>query len=129
MSSRDYIRHLVSNTAPAGTRAGDEYYDPGSNRLYKTVVVNGTTVVNLEIPIGLAGSIPSYSVLLTTKVLIGATLTLPGNTTYTMGGNMDVYVDGVKLLRGVDYTETTNTTLTSLIAIPVGSTIEFRTVR
>ena len=49
MSSRDYIRVLVSNTSPAGARVGDEYFDPGSNRLYQTLPINGTTVTNTEI--------------------------------------------------------------------------------
>ena len=49
MSSRDYIRVLVSNTAPAGARVGDEYFDPVANRLYQTLPINGTTVTNTEI--------------------------------------------------------------------------------
>jgi hypothetical protein len=49
MASRDYLRHLVSNNAPAGTRVGDEYYDPISNKLFKTLVVNGTTVSQVEV--------------------------------------------------------------------------------
>ena len=49
MSSRDYIRVLVSNTSPAGARVGDSYFDPGSNRIYQTLPINGTTVTNTEI--------------------------------------------------------------------------------
>ena len=49
MSSRDYIRNVVSNTSPAGARVGDDYFDPGSNRLYKTLPINGTTVTDIEI--------------------------------------------------------------------------------
>jgi hypothetical protein len=50
MSSRDYIRHLVSaNTAPNGARVGDEYFDPVANKLYKVLAINGTTVTSTEI--------------------------------------------------------------------------------
>jgi len=49
MSSRDYIRNVISNTSPAGARVGDDYYDPGSNRLYKSLPVNGTTVTDVEL--------------------------------------------------------------------------------
>jgi hypothetical protein len=50
MSSRDYIRHLVSaNTAPIGARVGDEYFDPVTNKLFKVLAINGTTVTSTEI--------------------------------------------------------------------------------
>jgi hypothetical protein len=49
MSSRDYTKVLVSNTSPAGARVGDEYFDPGSNRLYKNVPLNGTNVTDIEL--------------------------------------------------------------------------------
>ena len=50
MSSRDYIKHVVSsNTSINGQRVGDEVYDPVKNKLYKTVPINGTTVDNVEL--------------------------------------------------------------------------------
>ena len=50
MSSRDYIKHVVSsNTSINGQRVGDEVYDPVRNKLYKTVPINGTTVTNVEL--------------------------------------------------------------------------------
>lgn len=50
MSSRDYIRNVVSaNTSINGQRVGDEVYDPTTNKLYKSLVVNGTTVTNAEV--------------------------------------------------------------------------------
>jgi len=50
MSSRDYIRHVVSaNTTINGQRLGDEVYDPTSNRLFKTLPVGGTQVTNVEV--------------------------------------------------------------------------------
>ena len=57
MSSRDYIRHLVSaNTAPNGARVGDEYFNPVANKLYKVLAVNGTTVTSTEILIAVGGN-------------------------------------------------------------------------
>ena len=49
MSSRDYTKHLVSSTPPTNTKVGDEYYDPVTNKLYKRLATNGTTVNWIEI--------------------------------------------------------------------------------
>jgi len=50
MSSRDYIRHVVSaNTSINGQRLGDEVYDPTTNKLYKTVPIGGTQTTNTEV--------------------------------------------------------------------------------
>ena len=50
MSSRDYIKHVVSaNTSLNAQKIGDEVFDPTSNRLYKTLVVGGTQVTNSEV--------------------------------------------------------------------------------
>ena len=60
MSSRDYIRHVVSaNTSLNGQRLGDEVFDPISDRLFKTVVIDGSRVANIEVLLngpGLANS-------------------------------------------------------------------------
>jgi hypothetical protein len=42
---------------------------------------------------------------------------------------MDVYVDGYKLVRNTDYTETSTSSITTTFSIPVGSMIEFRIER
>jgi hypothetical protein len=39
---------------------------------------------------------------------------------------MQVFVDGYKLVPNVDYTETSTSSITPLISIPVGSLIEYR---
>jgi hypothetical protein len=44
VSTRNYIIHTVANTAPTGARVGDEYYNPTTNILYKTLAVNGNSV-------------------------------------------------------------------------------------
>jgi hypothetical protein len=43
MASRDYIKHTVTTTAPVGAQAGDEYYNPTTNVLYKDLVANGSS--------------------------------------------------------------------------------------
>lgn len=55
MPTRDYNRHLVSNTSPTRAQVGDEYYDPGSNKLYKLVAVNGTTTTWNEVLLTVPG--------------------------------------------------------------------------
>ena len=49
MSSRPYIVHKVSDIQPAGLQVGDEYYNPITNRLYKVLAINGTTVTASQI--------------------------------------------------------------------------------
>lgn len=44
MASRDYLKHVVSTSEPVGSGLGDEYYSPSSNKLYKQLAVNGTSV-------------------------------------------------------------------------------------
>ena len=55
MASRDYTRHTVSSTAPAIARAGDEYYNPTTNTLYKAIDYNGTTVQWEATPLSING--------------------------------------------------------------------------
>jgi hypothetical protein len=135
MSSRDYIRHVVSaNTAPNGARVGDEYFDPVANKLYKVLAINGTTVSSVEVLTSPTGGIPTYTTVLTAKALFGTVLTIPSFGTYTLGSNdgrqnLEVYVDGYKMVRGIEYAETTNNSITTLVALPVGSTIEYRVLR
>jgi precorrin-6B methylase 2 len=101
MSSRDYIKHLVSNTSPVGTRAGDEYYDPGSNLLYKTLVVNGNSVTTGKVLVDVGSGINS--------ITIGANTPAPATFTTavanTVGANTSVYSNRVGL-----YANTTTTT-------------------
>lgn len=48
MASRDYLKHVVSTSEPVGSALGDEYYNPSSNKLYKRLAVNGTSVQWVE---------------------------------------------------------------------------------
>lgn len=49
MSSRPFIVHQVANVQPAGQQLGDEWFNPATNQLSKTLVVNGNTVISTEI--------------------------------------------------------------------------------
>lgn len=57
MASRQWIQHKVSNAAPTSGRLGDEFFDPGSNKLTKRVAINGTTVIEAQIPIVNSGNL------------------------------------------------------------------------
>jgi hypothetical protein len=75
------------------------------------------------------GATEIVSTVTSSALLSGFAVTLPNSQTYTTATSrqfMDVYVDGYKLVKGVDYTEINNTSYTPLISIPVGSTIEYR---
>jgi hypothetical protein len=50
MASRDYTKHIVSISAPPSPTLGDEWFHPTTNKLYKRVANNGTTVEWREIP-------------------------------------------------------------------------------
>jgi len=49
MSSRPYIVHRVSTTEPTGSQVGDEWYNPTTNQLTKTLAVNGTAVTATQL--------------------------------------------------------------------------------
>jgi hypothetical protein len=50
MASRDFLKHIVSTDEPAISTLGDEWFNPTTNRLYKRVATNGTSVAWREIP-------------------------------------------------------------------------------
>jgi hypothetical protein len=98
------------------------------------LAINGTTVSSVEVLTSPTGGIPTYTTVLTDKALFGTVLTIPSFGTYTLGSNdgrqnLEVYVDGYKMVRGIEYAETTNNSITTLVALPVGSTIEYRVLR
>jgi hypothetical protein len=70
---------------------------------------------------------------LISKILANTVYTIGNSRSYTLttGGKtfMDVYVDGYKMTRNIDYTENTTTAIVSSISIPIGSVIEFRIER
>ena len=67
---------------------------------------------------------------LVSKILANTVYTIGNSRSYTLttGGKtfMDVYVDGFKMARNLDYTENTTTSIVTSMSIPIGSLIEFR---
>lgn len=95
MSSREYTRHTVTLTIPAGSRVGDEYFDVSTNRLYKVLAVDGVTLTAREIILAPANSsnviVTNYNTITSNVVLaagvngfsVGPVIQLP-NTTVTL---------------------------------------------
>ena len=52
MSSRPWIINQTNTTQPTGQQLGDEWYNPTTNRLFKQVAVNGTSVTTTEVLLG-----------------------------------------------------------------------------
>jgi hypothetical protein len=52
VSSRPWIINQTSTTQPTGQQLGDEWYNPVTNILTKTVAVNGTTVTSAAVLLG-----------------------------------------------------------------------------
>jgi hypothetical protein len=69
MSSRDYLKHVVSTSEPTNSALGDEYYNPSSNKLLKRLAVNGTAVS--FVPILLNPSPDSTPVVITSEGKVG----------------------------------------------------------
>ena len=130
MSSRVAIQQFVSAYEPTGVQIGDEWYNSSTDRLYKrTITSKGVNWIELLVGTGSrAGSIITT---LTAKALANTALALPNNQTYALTDTrqyLDVFLDGSKLVNGIDYAEASTTTIIPLISIPIGSTIEYRTV-
>jgi len=49
MSTKNYLKHTVTDTPPTFSDVGDEYYSPRTNILYKKVVYSGTNVAWTQI--------------------------------------------------------------------------------
>ena len=90
MSSRDYTRHTVTTAAPPGARIGDEYFNPGTNILYKVLAINGTTTLSNQVAmLSSTGSLTISSNTESASTATGA-LTVAGG----MGVAGNVYVGG-----------------------------------
>ena len=114
MPTRPYIIHTVSNVAPPGSRAGDEYFDPSTNTLYKDLITNGTSpgfnqvlVVNNSGIVSVAGAISAVgnitgNYILGNGALLTGVITSVANinngtsnvTVVSSGGNITVGVGG-----------------------------------
>lgn len=139
MSSRVAIQQFTSVSEPIGVQLGDEWYNPSTGNLKKRVASStGVGWIDLVGGTGATASASSSAAtrgativtsVLTSKALSNVALSLPSGQSYTLSDSkqyLDVYVDGYKMIKGTDYTESGVTSITPFISIPVGSTIEYR---
>ena len=80
MASRDWLKHLSSTTEPNGATLGDEWYNSSTNKFFKRLAVNGTTVSWRELapPLTVQSGGTTISTGATTLNFIGATITADG---------------------------------------------------
>jgi hypothetical protein len=100
MSSRNTLKYTTSINTPGTAQDGDEYYNPTTGKLYKNVVVNGTTLTFVEIPVAnkpvnITDSTPSYNTS-TGALTVAGGLGVAGNINF--GGNL--YQNGVLFTGG-----------------------------
>jgi hypothetical protein len=94
MSSRNFLKHTITPTFPAGSSAGDEVYDPVQNRLYKELLVNGTTTTQTEVLLNGPG-------LASSNLSIGTVSLQSSNTSYTTSNNTLNVTGGVGVANSV----------------------------
>jgi hypothetical protein len=121
------------NTATRSTYVGEKgrlFYDEANGVLY---ISDGRTAGGISINggTGYSNGALNYSTILGSKVLAGTVLLLPSSASYTLQDvfsrqYLDVFVDGFKWTKDLEYTETTTTSITPLVSIPSGSTISYR---
>jgi hypothetical protein len=100
MSSRNTLKYTTSVSTPGTAQDGDEYYNPTTGKLYKNVVVNGTTLTFVEIPVAnkpvnITDTTPSYNTS-TGALTVAGGLGVAGNINF--GGNL--YQNGVLFTGG-----------------------------
>ena len=114
MSSRDYIRHVVSaNTSINGQRLGDEVYDPTTNKLYKTVPIGGTQVTNSEVLL-------NGPALATTTLTVGAINA--NNTTIT---NTLTVNNNLKVNNTISFSNSTTTNTATILYNATLKSVDF----
>jgi hypothetical protein len=101
MSTKNYLKHTVTDTPPTFSDVGDEYYSPRTNILYKKVVYNGTNVAWSQIvTTGTDGNITltgnSISFLANNKypIYFGSTLAPSLANNIYVGINTSGYING-----------------------------------
>lgn len=82
MASRDWITHTTGSNEPTGARLGDEWYNTGTNRLLKSVAVDGNNVIWREVAGGIVVQQNGTSISSSANLLnfANASVTLDGTT-------------------------------------------------
>ena len=113
-----------SDTPPASPAAGTFWYKTDTGQAF--IYYDFSWV---EFAVGPQGPAGQASLLRWKKTAVGGETTLSGNDdvgaplTYTVNKEL-LYLNGVLLVRGADYTATTGTTITGLTALTAGDTVE-----
>lgn len=112
MSSRNTLKYTTSVSTPGTAQDGDEYYNPTTGKLYKNVVVNGTTLTFVEIPVAnkpvnITDTTPSYNTS-TGALTVAGGLGVGGDINF--GGNL--YQNGVLFTGGGGSSTGTTSTFT-----------------
>ena len=117
---------MISNTNPNGAYFEKDAYHivfpgPGLQVGDKVTVVVGKVVTTMGHTVGVDTQI--YQTILPDERVI----TLPHGMAYNPGlGDLEIFVNGLHQLNGIDYTETDKNTITLVRAVPVGSFICFK---
>lgn len=87
MPGRNETRHVISTTQPPGLDPGGEWFNPSTNKLYKNVAVNGTSVEFQEVFTALSGTVSTSA---NNLVLNTANGTSSGSISIIAGPNGDI---------------------------------------
>ena len=113
MSSRNFLKHIVSAGSPPANQLGDEYFNAATGKLYKNVALSGTQAGFLEIPL-LSQPVNITNSTLAISSTTGA-LTVAGGA--GIAGNM--YVGGSLTVIGALVANINGTTTTATNAVNV----------
>ena len=107
--------------------------DNASSDTDKILVLNGNEVeyrTGTQILSDVGGVPKVVYESLSSAIAVDGTKTIPSSLSYTLSSNnyeyLEVFLDGIRLARDIDYSETNTTTITSLIAIPSASVLTFK---
>jgi len=122
MSSRNTLKYTTSINTPGTAQDGDEYYNPTTGKLYKNVVVNGTTLTFVEIPVAnkpvnITDSTPSYNTS-TGALTVAGGVGIGGDINF--GGSL--YQNGALFTSGGGYI---NLTMPGTVTSPFSGTARF----
>jgi hypothetical protein len=134
-SINNVFRIQLDKTTPGGTvigggGGGGNYVLPiATTTTLGGIKIDGASItINNGVVTAISGA-DQRTITLTSKALANTVITLPRAYTMQDGSGklyLDVFVDGNKWTKEIDYTETTTTSITTLVSIPVGSTITYR---
>lgn len=112
--------YFIGTTAPASPTVGDLWFDSNPSVLVMKVY-NGSGFVNAGSAVNGTADRESYVVGTSSGSYTGSTTVFPA--TYD-SGFVDLYLNGVKLVNGTDFTATNGTSITLTSAAATGDTVD-----